>query len=80
MDWDELEEILYVYWVELPGPKIDYAIWWYGDGGIKEMLQTYHIDTKPKPSAHKVRWIYGRGKSNRPIWARAGGDNEKNSG
>ena len=70
MDWDELESIMYRYWVGLSEPKIDYTQWWYSDGGVKEMLQTYHIDTKPKPSARWEREI-----TNRPIWARAGGNN-----
>ena len=70
MDWDELESIMYRYWVGLSEPKIDYTQWWYSDGGIKEMLQTYHIDTKPKPPARWEREI-----TNRPVWARYGGDN-----
>ena len=42
MDWDELENVMYRYWVSLPEPKIDYTQWWYSDGGVKDMLQTYH--------------------------------------
>ena len=46
MNWDELENVMYRYWVSLPEPKIDYTQWWYRDGGIRDMLQTYHI---PEP-------------------------------
>ena len=69
MNWDELESIMYRYWVGLAEPKIDYTQWWYGDGGIKETLQTYHIDKKPKPSARWEREI-----TYRPVWQRYGGD------
>jgi len=43
MDWDELESILWNYYQSMPEPKISYESWWYGDGGIREMLQTHHI-------------------------------------
>ena len=46
MDWDELESIMYNYWQGLPEPKLEYAVWWYGDGGVKETLQIYHIPQK----------------------------------
>ena len=58
MDWDELESIMWQYYTSLPEPKISYTIWWYGTGGIKEMLQGYHVD---KPQVN-------------PLWARQGGD------
>ena len=47
MNWDEIESVMYRYWVSLPEPKIDYTQWWYSDGGVKDMLQTYH---KPEPN------------------------------
>jgi len=65
MDWDELESIMYRYWVGLPEPKIDYTIWWYSDGGVKDVLQTYHIDKKEIKTYKNINM-------ERPIWARRG--------
>ena len=43
MDWDYVESILWNYYQDLPEPKISFESWWYGDGSIREMLQTHHI-------------------------------------
>jgi len=67
MDWDTMESILWQYYNELPDPKIDYVQWFYGDGGVKETMLTYHIEKKPAPETHWEREI-----ETRPIWARRG--------
>ena len=59
MDWDELESVLWQYYQGLPEPKISFESWWYSDGGIMEMLQTYHIPEKKEITE-------------RPLWARRG--------
>jgi len=42
MKWEEIEAMLFRYWDRLPEPKKNYTQWWYSDGGIRDMLQTYH--------------------------------------
>jgi len=53
MDWDELESVLWNYYQSMPEPKISYESWWYGDGGIREMLQTYHLPQQSQTIKHR---------------------------
>ena len=40
---DKIDNLLFQYWESLPEPKKDYVNWWYGDGGVNETLNTYHL-------------------------------------
>lgn len=40
---DSIDNLLFKYWTGLPEPKMTYTEWWYGRGGIKEMLDGRHL-------------------------------------
>ena len=42
----KLDNLLFKYWESLPEPKMFYTEWFYGEGGIRDILNLRHLEAR----------------------------------